>query len=180
MKFTLLAAAFVFTAVLSAAEIKVDLSKAKVGDTKAPGWSLNGLNVKEPGKISIVEGSKAGTLAIQVVTGEYATPYFRTNSIPAKAGDTLKVTAKIKGEGKATFGVYGYAVKGFVPTLTPGKAFDLTADFQEVVYEVELVETKVKDKEGNIKAVASIRPVFTTAANSKLIIEDMKFEVIAK
>ena len=180
MKFVLLAAAFVFTAVLSAAEIKVDLSKAKIGDTTAPGWSLNAMNVKDSGKLTIIEGSKPGTLAIQLVTGINDIPYFRTNSIPGKAGDTLKFTAKVKGEGKCSLWVYGYSKKGFVPTQTPGKQFDLTDDFQEVVYEVELVETHVKDADGNVKAVASIRPVFIAFKNSKLIIEDMKFEVIAK
>ena len=181
MKKSLIVCAFACALSLVAAEVKFDWSKSKIGENKAPGWGVNAMGKYEGlGKVTVVEGPQKGTMALQCVTQARSTAYFRAAAIKAKAGDTVKITAKVKGTGKISLGVYSYSKSGFVPAPTPHKTFDVSSELKDIVYEFELLESKTKDKDGNLKTVATIRPTFTIVANSDFIIEDIIVEVTNK
>ena len=183
MKKTMIAAVLAAAFALTAAECTIDFSKAKAGDKGIPGFSVNAMGKYENlATVTVEEGSSAGKLAIKMVSNpKRSTSYFQKKSTPAKAGDTLKITAKVKGTGKASFGVYSYAKSGgFVPAATPHKSIAATADGADFSFETEILETTAKDKDGNLKAVGGVRPVITVGANSDLLIEDVKFEIISK
>ena len=120
------------------------------------------------GSITSYEGIDPETINAQIIFDK------------AKAGDTVKITAKVKGTGKISLGVYSYSKSGFVPAPTPHKTFDVSSELKDIVYEFELLESKTKDKDGNLKTVATIRPTFTIVANSDFIIEDIIVEVTNK
>ena len=178
MKKSLIAFVFVFAAALFADEVKIEWEKAKAGDTKLPGWILDnfGASYKDlVGSGKVIAASQEGKLAFQITGKEKNTAFFRQIATPVKLGDTVRVSAKIKGSGDVTMGFYCYNSKKFVGGVPDTyKAFTATSEFQDVTADL-VVKTNAAGEE-----VTMIRTMITGRPNCDIILEDIKFEVIAK
>jgi hypothetical protein len=162
---------------LSAGEVKIAWDKAKIGDTKIPGWVLDnfGSYKDQVGSGKIIAGSKEGTVAFQVTGKEKNTAFFKQNADPAKPGDIVKITAKIKGRGDITFGYYCYGPNKFVGGMSNTyKVFTATGEFQEISAELE-IQNHPKGEE-----ITRIRVMITGRPDCDVIIEDLKYEIISK
>ena len=172
-KFTACAIIACCAAILAAGEIKINntLKNSKIGADKPAGWNLNG-KPELLGKGEIIQGSEKDEKAFKIVTRKNGTSFYRLTPVPAKAGDKVKISADIKGKGKATLGFYTYVgIAGYFPAVDAEKTFELTDNFKEVEFEL-VVKNGAKGQ-----VCENIRFFVRAQANSEVIFEDLEFEV---
>lgn len=175
-KFTVCAILACCAAVLCAGDIEIDntLKNSKIGADKPLGWALNG-NAKTLGKGQIIAGSEKGEKAFKIVTQKAGTSFYRLSPTPGKPGDKVKISAEIKGKGRATVGYYTYTgASNYFPAVKASKTFTLTDQFQDI--EVEFVIQKGAKGQSS----DNIRFFVRAEANSEAIFEDLEFEVDKK
>lgn len=177
MKKSMIALALVCASVLMAGEIKIDWSKAKVGDKTIPGWALDKYGkVEDLGTASIEKGSKEGTFAFALKGNKLRTAYYMTAPTKVKIGDVIKYTYRVKGTGKYVIGFFCYDKVSFV-AKAKGHMKDMTApaEWQTVTQEIEIQQPYDADR-----SVTMIRPQIASLPDCSVVIEDLKIEHIAK
>ena len=155
---------------LSAADLKIngDFKGSKIGNSAPAGWTKNFSKDKDIGATSVVKGEKDGEFAIQVKTTKKVTPFY-SGPFNAVAGDTVKISAKVKGKGKIQLAYYAYG-----PTYLASKGGPLIAvQEKSAEYESKIVITEAP--KGKISAV---RIVFQVYPDSDMTVSDVKAEII--
>ena len=172
MKKRLIPLIFACAALLSAEDFPIGLDKAKIGDSKMPGWNLNTFGFKDGvGKGEIIAGSKEGTKAFKFTTTTRMTAFY-TKAVPSKVGDVLEFTARVKGKGTLILGYYNYGDKYVYLQAAPesSRSFKLQPDWQEISCKI----TVVPSQKGELKYV---RPMITLRSNSEVIMEDISIKL---
>ena len=161
---------------LMAAEIKIDWSKAKINDETFPGWLMDKYGKPEDlGSGKIIAGSKEGTFAYELTGNVSNTAYYRAKNVKVKVGDIVKISAKLKGNGKLAVGYYCYDYSFVGKVVNNVHEFVATPDFQDVSVELEIKQPL----EAN-RTVTSIRPMIAIRPKSNAVVEDLKIEIIKK
>ena len=176
MKKTVIALALVCASALMAGEVKIDWAKAKVGDVNLPGWVMDKYgDESQLGTFSVVNGSKEGTLAVEMKGKNRTTNWYRTRPVKAKVGDIVKITAKAKGTGTIRFGYYCYDYSFVGKVLNNITDLPVSAEAKELTAEME-----IKQPLESGRTVTSVRPFLSIGANSSAVLEDVKIEIIEK
>ncbi len=173
MKHTLIPVILSCAALLAAKDIPVRMDKAKIGDSKIPGWSLNTFGFKDGvGKGEIVAGSQDGIKAFKFTTTNRMTSFYVSKAEPVKIGDVLEITARVKGKGRLILGYYAYAEKHryLQAAKDSSREITLTDEWQEV----KCVITVSAPPKGDLKM---IRPMITLRPNSDMLMEDIVIEL---
>ncbi len=171
MKKLVLTAAVLTAAVsLTAADLKIngDFKGSKIGNEAPAGWAKNFPKDKDIGATSVVKGEKDGAFAIQIKTTKKVTPFY-SGPFNAVAGDTVKITAKVKGKGSIQLAYYAYGPNYLISKASPAIAIQEKAS----EYESKLVITEAP--KGKISAV---RIVFQALPDSDVTVSDVKAEII--
>ena len=175
MKKTLIACVLGCAALLAARDVAVPLNSAKIGAASIPGWIINKSNpAADYGKAEIIAGSEADEKAFKVTApADRNATFYSTKAYPAKVGEKIEFSAKVKGKGRFLFGFYGYAANGVkyldgIPNRD--RTFDLTDTLTEI--KVEIVITASPQGE-----IGTVRPFFATVKGSELIIEDLEIDI---
>jgi len=171
----LTAAAMIAAFALSADDdlkINGDFKGSNLGDASPAKWTKNFSTSPDIGKSTVVKGEKDGEFALQVTTGKRDTPFY-SGAFKASAGDTLEITADVKGKGKIQFSYYAYNEKGQFLAGKGASLIDVNGDFAE--YKSKIVIDEVKEK-----TVAFVRIVFSAAPNSDVTFKDVEAEIEAK
>ncbi|OQA85197.1 MAG: hypothetical protein BWY31_02062 [Lentisphaerae bacterium ADurb.Bin242] len=172
MKSLTLTAAILTAAVsLSAADLKIneEFKGSKLGNAVPAGWMKNFEKDPNIGVTTVVKGKKEGEFAVQIKTEKKETPFY-SGPFDASAGDTVKISAKVKGKGKIQLGYYAYG-PGFL-TAKFGTPFDVKE--QEGEY-----ESRIGIQEAPKGKISSIRIVFQALANSDLTVSEVEAELIS-
>jgi hypothetical protein len=149
--------------------------------TAPAGWTKNFANQKDIGTSKIVPARKAGENAFQVTTTSRETPFYTGASYPIKPGNKVKIEADVKGKGTAILGAYIYDAKGGFITSFNVANKKVSDTFSEI--KGEFIVQKEYDtwrNKAKVKVVpANVRIVFSAAANSDIVFEDVEAEVDA-
>lgn len=174
MKKTLIMCVLAFAAVLSAKEVSFNMKRAKIGDTCIPFWHQNRHGAKDGhGKGEVIAATKAGAKAFKITSFARNTTFFSGAAYNITNGDILEISAKIKGKGSVVFSYYGYTIKGGFLSVprTVAKTEKLSNDWKTVKLQIKIVPALKGDQK-------RIRPVITALANSEVILEDVKMQLI--
>ncbi len=131
---------------VSAAELKVQGDFVKLQKNGMPmGWSANSWSGYKPApKFEIVEGDGAKALHFTEINAKYGFCWVNWQRYPAKAGDVVKVTAKVKGSGFAWVQLQTCLADGKYTGAIPQSVIRLTPEWRDV--EIEIAVTDIKDK----------------------------------
>lgn len=174
MKKTFIMCALAFAAVLSAKEVSFNMKRAKIGDTCIPFWHQNFHGAKTGhGKGEVIAATKAGAKAFKITSFARNTVFFSGAAYNISVGDTLEISARVKGKGSVIFSYYGYTIKGaFLPVPpTVAKKETLSNDWKNIKLQIKIVPSMKGEQK-------RIRPVVTALANSEVILEDVKMQLI--
>ena len=115
------------------------VSAAKLDGT----WFFNAWSGYKP-LARMVKGPD-GSISVTGVTAKYGTGILSSVRVPAKAGETMKFTALVKGKGKMFFRVQDYDAKNRWLRVAPACAYaDLSSDWKEVTLSVKVENDKSK------------------------------------
>lgn len=104
-------------------------------------WFLNAWSGYKP-LPKTVKG-KDGSFSVTGVTAKYGTGILSNVRVPAKAGETMKFTALVKGKGKMFFRLQDFDAKNRWLRVAPACAYvDLTSDWKEVTLSVKVENDK--------------------------------------
>ena len=132
-------------------------------------WYLNRWKGYHP--LPKLEKAEDGTIHVAGVEGEYGFGIIARPRIKAKAGDTIKLTAQVKGKGKMFLQLQYYTVKNRWIAMAPGRTWiKLTDEWREVSMSAEV--TNYKDKVTGM-AVISVG----TGKGGELCIKNARAEV---
>ncbi len=93
---------------------------------------------------SLVEGDGAKALHFTEINAKYGFCWVNWQRYPAKAGDVVKVTAKVKGSGFAWVQLQTCLADGKYTGAIPQSVIRLTPEWRDV--EIEIAVTDIKDK----------------------------------
>ena len=104
-------------------------------------WFFNAWSGYKP-LPKMVKG-KDGSISVTGVTAKYGTGILSNVRVPAKAGETMKFTALVKGKGKMFFRLQDFDAKNRWLRVAPACAYvDLTSDWKEVTLSVKVENDK--------------------------------------
>ena len=174
MKHLIAAAALLSVLSLTAGEIPLKGDFAALQKDKYPvGWYNNTWGGYLPApKFEIVKEKDFNAVHFTEINGKSGFGWSSKARPAAKAGDTVRVTAKVKGTGKAWFGLQSFTDKGRWIMVLPMTYYDLTPEWKEVKFDLPVEDRHKTLKTGII--------MVTFGANSKadFYIGDLKGEVI--
>lgn len=141
---------------LCAAEVKINSAFTNVNPkTNIPAhWFLNAWSGYKPAPaIKVIKDGNVAALEFSNIKSKHGFGFNSANYFPCKKGQTLTVTARVKGKGKAFFQLQTFGAKAWTGLL-PSKTVDLTADWKEV--KVTLPVDNVKGKDATVKAMFTL------------------------
>ena len=168
----LTAAAMIAAVTLSADDLKIngDFKGSKIGSAAPAGWTKNFSTHKDIGVTSVVKGKKDGEFGVQIKTTKMVTPFY-SGPFKAAAGDTVEISAKVKGKGKIQFSYYAYG-PGYLVSKA-GNVF--TVQEKETEYESKILITEAPKGK-----ISTIRIVFQALPNSDVTVYDVEAEITPK
>ena len=84
-----------------------------------------------------------GSISVTDVTAKHGCGILSRHRVPARAGDTMKFTAMVKGKGKMFFRLQDYNAKGKWLRVAPNIAYaQLTPEWKEVTLSVKVENDK--------------------------------------
>ena len=174
MKHLTIAAALLAALSLTAGEIALKGDFAALQkDTYPVGWYNNTWGGYLPApKFEIVKEKDFNALHFTEINGKSGFGWSSKARPAAKAGDIVRVTAKVKGSGKAWFGLQSFTDKGRWIMVLPMSYFDLTPEWKEV--KADLV---VKDKDPAQKT-GYVMLTFGATGKADFYISDLKAELV--
>ena len=170
MKQILFLATMICSLAVFAADIDVNGDFKKVKDGIPAGWRQNkGKWAKPFGKVEIVDNA----LKITNTDKTKRTDVYFVKNTPITAGDTVKVTVKLKGKGTVGVGVYVYGAKKWCDGQY--KNTKLNAETTEFTVSI-VIKNKVKNGEIIVTAKAFRAVVQAVNPNTEVTIESVKVE----
>lgn len=127
-------------------------------------WVVNKLL---PGEVKVEQ--VGGVNAVKLVAETKRIHIYSKVRVPAVAGDKIKISAKIKGDGKAILGIYFYGKNGAWIGTNRYHEFAISAEWKVEQFVFELENYKAKK-------LASIRIVFGVGPNSTISIINLQAE----
>ena len=126
-------------------EINGKFEKVNKKTGRPANWNLNSwVHYKPAPKIEVIaaEGESA-VLHISEIKGKRGAEIYCSTPIPAVAGDTITITAQIKGSGKAVFGLQLRDEKNnYLGYTKTGGTVNIPADWQDVKVTLKNVNAK--------------------------------------
>lgn len=166
-----LAMACGIAAFAEAVDINGDFKKVK--GSMPLGWTQNkGSWAKPFGKTELADGK----LKITNTDKTKRTDVYSSTTIPAKAGDKIKVTVKLKGKGSASIGIYIYNEKGkWCSSAYKGTTLkpEMT-EFSAVL----TVKDRLKDGEVQVKAAKCKVVMQAVKPGTEVVFESVKAEAV--
>ena len=174
MKHLAIAAAFFAFAALTAAEVAVNGNFTIRPKAKYPtGWRADGWIGHQPEpKFEILQENGRNAVHFTEISCKNGFVWISSARPAAKAGDIIRITARIKGSGTARFGLETFTDKKQWIMVLPKTVFTLTPEWKEI--KADLV---VKDKDEKLKAATAVL-TFGATANSDFYISNLKAELI--
>jgi hypothetical protein len=172
-KLTICALLACFCAAFAAPETVATINDSKIGADIPAGWSTT-VKKDSPIKREIIQGAAENGKAFKVVSPAGASSsYWRSRPLPAKPGDTIKVTMDVTGKGRFNFGYYNY--------IGASKYFDAVDATERLTLDgskktIEHTFTVKPGKKGEV--CENVRPTFWFGPDSEVIVDNFKFEVI--
>lgn len=175
MKKLLSVAAALAGIALSATEVNVFGSFAQIQKNGMPrGWYANAWKGYQPApKFEIVTENGKKVLHFSEIKGTSGFGWASSLRFPAKAGDVVTVTAKVKGSGTAWFGLQTFQADTKWTGVLPARKFPLTSQWTE--FKAELPVTDVKDRK-----TGKVMVTFGAEQNADFSISELKVDCSAK
>ena len=172
-QFAIAAALFAFVA-LAAEEVAVNGAFTIKPQAKYPtGWVADRwIGYQPEPKFEIIQENGRNVVHFTEIGCKNGFSWCSSARPAVKAGDVLRVTAKIKGKGKARFGLETFIDKRKWLAVLPKTGFDLTPEWKDV--KVDLV---VKDKDATQK-VGFVMLTFGATSKADFYISDLKAELV--
>ena len=173
-RFAIAAALFAFAA-LAAGEVAVNGTFTIKPQAKYPaGWRVDRWVGYQPEpKFEIIQENGRNVVHFTEISCKNGFSWCSSARPAVKAGDIIRVTAKIKGKGTARFGLETFTDKKKWLAVLPKTSFVLTPEWKEVK-----VDLKVVDKDASQKA-ASVMLTFGATSKADFYISGMKVELIS-
>ena len=175
MKRLAIAAAFLTFAALAAGEVDVNgIFAAKPQEKYPTGWRCDQWKGFQPEpKFEIIQENGQNVVHFTEISCKNGFSWYSLARPAVKAGDIVRVTAKVKGTGKVRFGLETFSsAKKWIMVL-PRTAVSLTPEWKEVK-----VDLKVVDKDATQKA-ASVMLTFGATSKADFYISSLKVELVA-
>lgn len=173
-KHLVIAAAFLSFAALTAGEIAVKGNFTVKPQAKYPtGWVNDRSSVFKPEpKFEIIQENGQNVVHFTEINGKHGFSWSSTARPAVKAGDVIRVTAKVKGSGKVMFGLETFTKERKWIMPLPKVRFDLTPEWKKIKVDLEVLDKHATRKAGFAMVV------FGAASKSELYISDLKAELI--
>ena len=173
-KHLVIAAAFLSFAALSAGEIAVKGNFTVKPQEKYPtGWVNDRSSVFKPEpKFEIIQDNGQNVVHFTEINGKHGFSWSSSARPTVKAGDVIRVSAKVKGSGKVMFGLETFTKERKWIMPLPKVRIDLTPEWKKIKVDLE-----IQDKHATRKAGLAM-VVFGAASKSELFITGLKAELI--
>jgi len=172
MKHLLMFAAVLAAGIVSAQEFNIKGDFAKTDKAGIPvGWYNNVWGGYQPApKYEVIAEGETKVLHVSEVKGKYGFSLSSSARQPAVAGDTIVVTARVKGTGRVTFGLQGFTDKFKWIAVMPSTSLPIEAEWKDVKVELKVVEVSKTQK------VGAIMVTFGGTSQGELFISNLKAE----